>query len=73
MDLFGRQKPILKVVHEFIGSTSKEITRVNKGDRLELLDDSFINWYEVKVLKKEQFGLIPREFVEFEGSLESEE
>lgn len=66
-------RPSLVAIREFNGITSKELHHAIKWDRLEILDDSDVNWYEVINLRNSQTGLIPAEYCGAEGSLEVEE
>lgn len=78
MNVFKRKssevtKPSLVAIREFNGTTSRELHHAIKWDRLEILDDSDVNWYEVINLRNNQTGLIPAEYCGAEGSLEVEE
>jgi hypothetical protein len=54
---------------------SREMSDVSfvKGDRMELLDDSELDWWRVRHLRTGEEGLIPWNFVAEEKSVESEE
>lgn len=64
--------PIVIAVYSY-GARDIEDVSFQKGDRMEVLDDSDADWLTVLHLTTRKQGLVPRNFVAPEKSVESEE
>lgn len=64
--------PIVIAVYSYSARDFEDVS-FQKGDRMEVLDDSDADWLTVLHLTTRKQGLVPRNFVAPEKSVESEE
>lgn len=64
--------PIVIAIYSYSARDFEDVS-FQKGDRMEVLDDSDADWLTVLHLTTRKQGLVPRNFVALEKSMESEE